>query len=416
MKLTSSFASAMLALSIVATGFAGPTTTTTPTTVTTVQVGTPVADTPPPETLPIGTKAQLKNFALNSVVHGQAILYTETQVYTPESVGSFYVTGSDADDVLTQLNTPSNVFSIKTYDKTAPLYLWSSLTDKDGDALFRGNANPQTTESGGGLRLQNANLNLKMSWTIPIPIANVQSATIKHVNADGSTWNEELYVHNGKVFFPVQSAETQGTLIVGRYPQNGNAPAGYEFNLAYDIKSSTRVNSTAITGNSFAAIENHVKFSDYQGTSTTSPMVFTTSMKPPTSGPYQEIIAPPSGKISFTQANTPVGTIRPCTMKLLINCKPQQLGSIKAWAYDKRQIAADGTVTEFPATITTSYTNTNGVPYTTVNATWSIANPGNDGANGGDIEIYFEIDGFEKQSPPQQPYYGNGSTPVGGAG
>lgn len=358
----------------------------------------------PPATLPISTKASLKSWAMNSVRGASSNIWSDGMLKSLEQVQSLNVVGKGADDVLKKLSDPSLQFKMRTYEKTKPVYLWATMTDADGWSLFETQFLQATlSETSSGLQIVNSNLQFRMGWSVPIPFSNAVAARIEHVEANGSQWTESLQVYNGKIYFPVQYAETNGTLIVTTYyPYGGPALSpGESFDTAYGLKTGEKIKGDSILGAPTFAIENHLYGSD-AGQSSAGPLVLSGVMVPPVNpnlDPYT-VVSPPTATFNVT---APAGTKRMCRMTITIKTT-WDLGPIEAWAYDPNRVDTDGTTAEFPGSVTT--TSVGGV--VTITATWYLDN--DVGAlKGSDWKVYFVIGGYEVQGPPQSPYTSNTS-------
>ncbi|MES2060115.1 MAG: hypothetical protein V4438_03730 [Patescibacteria group bacterium] len=353
----------------------------------------------PPASLPIASKAMQKAFNWSEAHHGYAYIWSESLLTSFGEIRNINVTGKNADDVLKKLSSSS--FQTRTYDKSKPVYIWSYLSNDDGDQLFQSNfAEVKLIEKAGVLTIQSTPIELQMAGYTPIEFPNAVSARIEHVGANGEKWEEELQVYNGKIYYPSQYGRTDGTLIVtSYYPLGGPAiTPGESLDTAYDLSTGDKSPTTLIAGNPSMAIENHLYATDV-GYASASQLIVSKRMIPPVDPIVDQwtIVAPPTAM--FNVNSTP-GKKRVCKVSMTIKSSATKLGVVKAWAYDPNRTAADGTVQELGGTITTSVSGQDVL----ITSTWNLDNDVNT-AGGSDWIVYFEIDGYEVQGPPTAPYY-----------
>lgn len=378
----------------------------TTTTTTTTTTSSAVAPASAPEKMDmLASAAELKNYALSEVAAANSFVWGPSILTSVGEVRSLYVAG-DVDEVIGKLMLdPSNKFKFKIRDAST-LNVYASLTNEDGDGLFNSYtdvtpfANPN-----GGFSISPA-LHLYMNWTIPVKFPGAQYARIEHIDPNtGESWTVNLNVSNGKIYFPAQYAG-RGTLIVGRQYPNGNTPAGYDLELAYTLKDGLLIQSKVLSGQaSYAGIENY-EYANDKFMAPTGPLMLNTNMAPPAKDQWSSV-SPPTGAIKLE--TTPVGTSRQFKVTVSFACEPSLLGNIEAYIYDPDTVDSEGFVNEYPGIVNiTQQTNGNGTATTVVSVTWTITNNGIK-ASSSKWRWRFESAGFNKQSKPSRPYYGNSS-------
>ncbi|MBU3668585.1 MAG: hypothetical protein FGM57_01300 [Candidatus Taylorbacteria bacterium] len=382
----------LASLLLVSNMFAGPTTTTT-----TTQTTTASAAPAPEEMLMLSSAAELKLYALSSITSASSFVWGQSILRSVGDVTSIYVEG-DVDQVTERLLLPGNQFRFKVRNNNE-VYVYATLNNSSGESLFTSYA-PAAPIAGGGQLVINPTLRLQMNWVIPVYFPGAQYATIYYTDDQGNSWQENLNVGNGKIYFPVNYAG-RGTLVVGRqYPNN--ATGGYDLEVAYNLTTGALIQSQVIASQvGYVGIENYIAFSD-KLSPTIGTLVLTTSMTPPSKDQWG-FISPPTGSIKLE--STQEGASRPFKLNVSFSCTPQELGTIQAFAYDPTTADADGFVDEFPGVVTTtSFQTPSGTTQTNVTVTWTVTR------NTATSKWLWRLEttGFNKQAKPQPPYYGVG--------
>lgn len=353
----------------------------------------------PPTDVPVFSKAALKVWAMSQVTIGSVNSWSEGYLSSTMSTQGYTVLGSDADDVLYKLADPNNEIRAITYDRTKRVYVWSELRNSDGDSLFVSSfMEASKSETPTQVFIQ-GNLSLKMARYIPIRFPNAVSAYIRHVDSTGQEWTQEVKVIDGKLYYPIDYAGTQGTLIVQTYyPRGGPAISpGDSWQTAYNIGTGSKIQNTAVSGNIRSTIENHLNASD-SGLASGQVLVASGVMTPPVDpkiNPW-ESVAPPS--VSFKLQNTAAGTRRTCIMSVTIH-PTFDLGTVQAWAHDPKRIGSDGAVTEIAGIVRVTNQPNGDV---LIISTWILDND-TDRPGGCKWFGYLIIGGYEIQIPAQQP-------------
>lgn len=200
----------ILGLALIGISFAEtPTTTitataTTPTTV----IATPTIATPPPASLPIGSKGMLRAYALEQVCGSQMSIWSESVIWDSASITSVYFhpeTPPTIDEAIAKLN--SSIFQFKVADKSKPLNVWGTLHNSEGMTLFFGYC-PANISAQGSIICDE--LVMKLNGNVPVYVGpDVHSAQIR----SGNNW-VDLYPCNGYIFFPIDYTDKEGMLIL----------------------------------------------------------------------------------------------------------------------------------------------------------------------------------------------------------
>lgn len=351
-----------------------------------------------PASLPIQSRAALKAHAIGAAKTGYTQLWGQKILSQDGDVTRFSVTGKNADDVIKQLTSPSNVFSTRTTDVNAPMYAYGSITDGDGQLLFWGNAGEQiklVADTSGKMKITGGALTFRLAGQVPFEIEGAQSAQIQYEATDGSQWAEDVTVQNGKVFFPTNYAGTKSTLVIGI-----RTSAGYA-QIAYSAQTGARNPGTSLEGTLASSLENHLTASD-KGLAYGSPLVVTGRMTPPSDNQWGMVDSP---TVTFTVTVGP-GNERICTAVFQIKTSKE----IKVTQAVAEHIFTDGTVEQRTATsVAVAYVGNDKV----VTASWYLSND-EELANGSEWTGYLVIPSYEAQQPPQSPYsYGVTTTTKG---
>lgn len=376
---------------------------------TTTTTSSAEAPAPAPEELGmLVSPALLKTYALSQVAAANSFVWGQSILSSVGEVRSLHITG-DVDEVIGKLMLDSsNQFKFKIRDAST-LNVYASLMNSDGDSLFNSYTDVTLFANPSGGFSINPALRFYMNWTIPVKFPGAQYARIDYTDpSTGESWTENLYVSNGKIYFPVQYTG-RGTLIVGRQYPNGNAP-GYELEVAYTLKDGFLIPSKDVSGQAgYAGIENY-EYANDSFMAPTGLLMLAMNMAPPAKDQWS-FVSPPTGAIKLE--TTPVGTSRPFRVIVSFACEPSALGNIEAYIYDPDTVDNEGFVDEYPGIVSvTSQTNPNGTTTTVVSVTWTITNNGIK-ANSSKWRWRFECAGFKKLKPSRPYYNGGGNSDKG---
>jgi hypothetical protein len=348
----------------------------------------------PPSSLPVYSKGALTTFAITNARMGIVSLSSEASLNFVGKSDTIQVFGDGADRVIAQLNNPSNSFNIRVYDSTKPIGMWGYIADTNGEILLESRyTNVQTVPNGiNTLRLNNATLEFRLSWSMPIPIAGIESAYVKHVGSNGEEWAEELWVSNGKIHFPVNYASTTGNLVISVRNSQGILTQ-----VAYSLSTGDQITPTTVTGGIASVIQNNVIATDV-GLAVSSPLLVSNVVTPPSVNNY-EVVTPPTAILTIS---APLGVTRVCKVSVVVNRTLESLGTITAFANAMPENGAllDDSVRQGVITTTSSG------GYTTITSTWYLYSGGM--PQGTRWFCGFEIGAYEAQSPPTTPYNGGG--------
>ncbi|MEI7513288.1 MAG: hypothetical protein WCJ74_01565 [bacterium] len=227
MKSIKQIATFILAFALIGTSFAQTyTKPTTPTPVTQTTITTP-----PPASLPIGSKGMLRAYALEQVAGSDMSIWSEAIMWSSDSVTNVYFHPEVAPSVDEAIQALSfNWFNFKVSDKTKPLYVYASLHNKDGMSLFYGNVNASRSEN--GLLVCPGGVEMKMgSWT-PIYVGeNVKGASIRLDNGDRVSLN----VWNGYVFFQGDYTDKDGMIVLDFDDGSSMQQIGYSLRTCLQV-------------------------------------------------------------------------------------------------------------------------------------------------------------------------------------
>ncbi len=363
-------------------------TTTATTETTSVEAVTVPTTFNPPEELPISSKAATTAFMLSRAKMVSAQLWSEKKLPFDGEVSYITLWGDNADDLIKKIGDPGNLFNVRVYDPTKPIYLWGYLGDENGDLLFESWSNPVQTEVSGtnSLVLKDAKLEFRASWEASIPVEGVTGGYIKHEGSNGEEWYQDLWVSNGKVHFPLNYSGTEGTVIL--FFGNNSA--------AYNIKTGKKIKETTVAGGIGATLQNHFYGTD-AGIPLASPVIVSGRLTPPAINNW-EVVTPPTATFAVTVQH---GGKRICKAQFVVNKSLVSLGTINAWAYDPARVDSENNVIEIQGTVVTSTLGND----TLISVTWYLDN--DTGADASNWNCYLEIGAYEEQSPPQAPYYGD---------
>ncbi len=236
----------ILTFATIGIGFAGPVSTGP------VPVTPPTIATPPPESLPIGSKAMLRAYAFEQVCGSSISIWSEATMWSSNSVTNVYFhpeVAPSLDDAMQAIMF--NQFRFKVSDKTKPLNIYAELHNKDGTALFSGNVNASISES--GQILCSTGVKMKLDSFVPIYVGpNVSGASIRLNNGE---W-DSLTVWNGYLYFRSDYTEQDGTLIL-------NYNEGNTFQqIPYSLRTGDQVPLVAVSGNVDAYVQDFQSFLD----------------------------------------------------------------------------------------------------------------------------------------------------------
>jgi hypothetical protein len=236
----------ILTFATIGIGFTGPVSTDS------VHATTPTIATPPPETLPIGSKAMLRAYAFEQVCGSSISIWSEEMMWSSDSVTNVYFhpeVAPSLDDAMQAIMF--NHFNFKVSDKTKPLSVYAELHNKDGMALFSGNVNASISNS--GQILCPTGVKMKMNPFVVIEVGeNVQGASIRLNNGE---W-DSLTVWNGYLYFRSDYTEQDGTLIL-------NYNDGNTFQqIPYSLRAGDQVPLVAVSGNVDAYVQDFQSFID----------------------------------------------------------------------------------------------------------------------------------------------------------
>jgi len=184
----------------------------------------PTIATPPPEELPIGSKAMLRAYAMEQVAGSDMSIWNQYIMWSSASVTNIYFhpeVAPTVDEALQALQ--SAYFSFKVTDKTKPLSVYAELHNSIGMNLFYGAVYDATVSDAGKIQCPKG-IRLKMNQYLPIYVGeNVSGASIRIENGN---W-DSLNVWNGYVFFNADYTEKDGMLILDYNDGNEYKQVGY---------------------------------------------------------------------------------------------------------------------------------------------------------------------------------------------
>lgn len=161
--------------------------------------------------LPIGSRDELRNYALSQVVKGQIHVHSESMDYSFEGmVNHAEVDGIHAEDVLTKLGEIEFRFRIINPSDKVRVHVY--LQNTTGHTLFYGYEEFSVKEFAKGKMLCNL-------WMQNIPIlSGVRDAEVIALLPDGSSGRRySLEVVDGKVMFQSWLAGIENGILVVRY-------------------------------------------------------------------------------------------------------------------------------------------------------------------------------------------------------
>lgn len=348
-----------------------------------------------PDTLPIDSLASLESYCRSNAKSGYKGVWGTKILNSAGSVTNVPVTGKNADEVLRNLSKPGNSFKFKVTDATKPVYVYGGVSDANGLPLFETWSVPVTLEADSNGMKFSAALEFRMAmWTCVEAPEDTIYAVIQYEEG-GKEWQVEVKIINGKLQFPVEYAGKQGVLLL-TISRSGSP----SFQVAYNLASGTRIPGVSTSGDTTTTLQNHIYASDRaMGTSGTLSAVG--YMLPPTVSWWESVSAP---SVTFN-VNVRAGNQRVCTARFIIrNAKLATLGTIKAFARDSLHPDADGTIEEIESFVINKSASGADV---IIDVSWPLRNDA-DEAEGTDWDCFLEIDAYEKQRQPSEPYYGPG--------
>lgn len=220
--------------------------------VTTTPVTSPTIATPPPASLPIGSKAMLRAYAFEQVAGSFITIWGEAMMWNTASVTNVYFhpeVAPSLDEAMQAIVLTH--FSFKVSEKTKPLSVYSELHNKDGMALFSGNADASVSDS--GQIVCPSGVKMKMNAFVPIYVGeNISGASVRM--DDGN--RESIASWNGYVFFNEDYTEKDGLLLLEYSDGNTSQQIGYS------LRTSLQVPSFNVSGNVGAYVQDFQSFLD----------------------------------------------------------------------------------------------------------------------------------------------------------
>jgi|GEM_PF-2581003 len=178
------------------------------------------------ESLPIGSIAELKAWALEQSRHIHSGVWAITSTTTgTNTVTSYSRVLSNGLDVIEDLKYVNNLqFTMNIHNLQDRIEFHSSIEDSEGWSLFYGNGSSRIFLISGKYVTDHVRLDLRMSEYVPIPVENAQWAAIRERDENGnvisyynvSVFNSGNYeTSKSRLYFPAYFAGRSGELVVG---------------------------------------------------------------------------------------------------------------------------------------------------------------------------------------------------------
>ena len=201
----------------------------------------------PPDSLEIGSLAELRAWAVRQVAGGDIQIWGPAIMWDTKSINyfDFHPEGSTSvDEVLFALH--EQMFRVRVTDRTASLTANGNLHNENYMALFSGSA-PAIVSPFGKIVCKGIDLNMLVDF-VPIYVGEgVQSAYVK---TDRGGFNVNVW--NGYIFFPKKYAGKNGMLVLWvRGDDGGGREIGYSLTTGKVIPTITITGGTTMKLNDY---------------------------------------------------------------------------------------------------------------------------------------------------------------------
>jgi hypothetical protein len=208
-----------------------------------------------PSSLPFGSRELLQAYALQNTAEARAGIGSDSIVGGNNAT---YFTRKVANGVQGIEALRSAMFSFNIENPKDSVYLWSQLTDNDGNVLVGGSSSKMTVKSDVGVyRLTDKKVVMSYSDKLPIIFPGAQAAQVFIHNEKGETIRrDDVKVQNGKILFPVALAGKVSLLV---YVENSEGR--WEGNL-YKNDGTLKVKPDSVVSGIESQIDNTVFVTD----------------------------------------------------------------------------------------------------------------------------------------------------------
>lgn len=213
-----------------------------------------------PASLPIGSLAELKSWALKQIQAGSTFMHTPSLVDSESPTGIFLTRNSEESIGVFQRRLLDQKFKFRMLDRRDPITVYATIygATPDGEMLTPLFSGEESTEiqdlPNGKFGFNIPEFKVRLMDRILLPIGNATFAEIIYRDEAGQyLWPVNLPVRNGGVEFLTKYAGKEGQLIAW-YLNSNNQYDQVAYNLGGNGE---RVEPFAVTGAFSGAIENY---------------------------------------------------------------------------------------------------------------------------------------------------------------